>query len=281
MEKFHISNIKGYIGYGSYIGNHTVIFSNRQVNNTTDYSEEDTKSIKLTGNYNKKIYNKLKLNTISHNLTITYTSENKIIGFGGVYSKGHNSGKYKDGIYLLEFDDKFKVTKIKLIINRSISLKQYYGTHFDSQTSFTYNPFNKRYYLYNRFNSGKGIRKCQVFTSENYNNNYSKGILVNFDTKDLICIYHQYIYFEDNKFIGIFKYYFGKKKKTNKKKYLYAESSDGINFEIKNMNFFEKFEISMQDSCFVCQNHDINNDYNMYYICNIKTNTIIKYKHIK
>jgi len=46
------------INYGSYIGNHTIVFSYRGNSNasySTNYEEEETKTIKLTETYKKKI----------------------------------------------------------------------------------------------------------------------------------------------------------------------------------------------------------------------------------
>jgi len=209
-----------------------------------------------------------KINTISHNFTISYTSDNNLIGIGGVCSKSCNANKYNKGIYLIEFEDNklSKVSKISLIITREMSLKQNYGTHFDSQPSLLYNPKEKKYFLYHRYNEGSGKRNCQVFTSSNYDSNYNNGVVVKFiDTYD-IYTYHQYVYLENNQFVGLFKYYIGLSKKPRSRKYLKAISSDGINFKIIDMNF-----LNLNDDENICQNHETNSkNENIFYIINIK-----------
>lgn len=251
--------------YGSYIGNHTISFSSRgKINsNKTDYSSEITKTIKLTGNYQKKINDIFNIGTISHNLTIAYTSDQKLIGVGGVCTTSCNAGKYNKGIYLIEFkDNELKINKISLLINREMSLKQDYGTHFDSQPSFFYNPNNKKYFLYTRYNEKRGSRKCQVFTSNNYNCNFEKGILINFIGENNIYIYNQYVYLQNNQFVGLFKYYIGLSKQPRNRKYLKATSKDGINFKIEDMNF-----LNLKDDEYICQNHEkIADNKNIFYI---------------
>ena len=264
MNQFKINLGNDILSYGSFIDKDKIIASKRIVGKT-NYASEISVVINLTKQYANNCRKLLQLNTISHNLTIAYTSDNKRIGIGGVYSISHKHGKYNKGIYLFQFKEGRKIKDIKLLITKELSLKQNYVTAFDSQASFCYNPKKKEYYLYHRYNEATGKRRCQVFISKKYNKDYKKGILVNLIGKSNIFIYHQYVYFENNQFIGIFKYYIGINVSPKNRKYLKATSNDGINFKINNMDF-----LGLKDNQYICQNHEKKSDNNIYYIVDTK-----------
>ena len=245
------------IVYGSYLfyNNMNIIIASTRYNKatwTTQYSSENTAIFKYD-NEIKKI-NEFHINTLSHNMVfICLPNKNQILGIGGVSSKSHASGKYNEGVYIIELDfsnNKIKTTEPKLLISKSMSIRQNYSTAFDNQCSLAYCSNTKNYYLYTRYNKNSRQRYCQVFISKNYDSYNKKSKLVTINNNENIFIYHGYIYYENDKFIGFFRYYLNKDDVYDNK-YLLSESLNGINFKVKHWDIFN----ILPDKKFYILNH--------------------------
>ena len=248
-------NNKRYIYcYTSYVSNiDSFIMSKRPFNHKTMtyYPNETTillKIVKENNNTYKDEKNILCLNTISHNFTVLHHNK-KYYGIGGV-SMVHNNmfqhggfGRYKEGMYLLISDNAIEWQKPKLIIPRHLSLPNECCC-FDSQPCFFYNESDNLYYLYHRWNSSKGIRKLQLFKSDNIED-WTNTKAIEVKIHDKINIYMGYIFKEKDIFYGIICYYYYNSS-VLKHSTLYnniscglISSNDGINFSIINDNLLD------------------------------------------
>ena len=78
-------------------------------------------------------------------------------------------GKYRDGLYLLKSTNCENWTLPIKIIDRDWGLRNECCA-FDSQPSVLFDNSSNLYYLYCRWNPLVGIRKLQVFTTDNIDN---------------------------------------------------------------------------------------------------------------
>lgn len=213
---------------------------------TTWYNLEQTNICKITENSitdNKELINH---NNISHNLSLC-NIDNKIIGYGGVYSTAlSRNSKNQQGIFSFLFS-KEDITKIKLTIPKNITIKTTYVTAFDSNVTFL--KHNDLFYLYTRYNQTNGVRKTQLLTSKEYDNNFKVEGIVSFNDPTVFS-YMQNIFVENGIFIGIFRIYRKKNFNTHhiynnstKINYLVAHSFNGLDFIIDNENFLEDINI--------------------------------------
>ena len=213
---------------------------------TTWYDLEQTNICKITDNSitdNKELINH---NNISHNLSLS-NCDNKIIGYGGVYSTVFSrNSKNQQGLFSFIFSEN-TISKIKLTIPEKLSIKTNYVTTFDSNVTFF--KHNDLFYLYTRYNQNIGVRKTQLFTSKEYDNNFKARGIISFN-KPTVFSYMQNIFIENGIFIGIFRIY--KKKNfsshhiynsNTKINYLLAHSFNGIDFIIDNEYFLEDINI--------------------------------------
>ncbi len=233
--------------------NNDIIIFYRAVPDTnkgiTDYKKEFTCLLESKdginfskNNYNHKynvIYNKK--NGISHNFFVLYNHNHldKYLAIGGIL--GNDKIKkinFVDGIYLLESFDNIKWKKVSKIIDKDNSLKQQYGTYFDSLNCLIYHTFYKKYYIYARYNIIRNNRKCQMFIYNDNNFKVINNYVLTFDKiyqniyAPNVMQYPNSVYFISTAIIQINKVY-----KTQRS--LLLISQDGINWKTLSENWLK------------------------------------------
>jgi hypothetical protein len=133
---------------------------------------------------------------------------------------------------------------------------------FDSQPSFLYHDNNKLFYLYVRHNPMAGVRKLQLFISNDIYNWSNNSIQVNIEQN--LSIYSAYIFLHKDKFYAIGRYYENEIKyiNTTETNNCLLVSDDGINFNILIKNF-----VSFKDYGFIVNNsfHKKNDELYVYF----------------
>jgi hypothetical protein len=105
----------------------------------------------------------LKSPGVSHNFYIlNHTVDGVYFGIGGVHSQTCRN----KGIYLYSSTDKQNWKKKSVVRSSSHSQKQNYRTHYDSHNVLVYNPYDKLYSCYARYNKSPGRRLVQRSTSK-------------------------------------------------------------------------------------------------------------------
>lgn len=183
------------------------------------------------------------LPTMCHNISVTkYNNTYYAIG-GCSFIKNEKINylllkkfKYCDGLYITKSTNMVDWESPKLIIDREWGLKNECCS-FDSQPCIFF--YKNKHYLYIRHNPRRGIRKIQVFISNNIDKWNNNAQLVN--TGDNINIYNAYVFIVNDIFYAISRYYTGDNY-NNKDTYTtncLMKSNDGINFDIINKNFVD------------------------------------------
>lgn len=276
LQTYKVNNnsIK-HISYSNYLPDKEKIIFSHRLTKRSKYNLEETKIGDLKDGNIENIKNLLKINNISHNLSI-FKFEDKYIGFGGVYCRNKCSkSKNQQGLFTLLFDKDLKlINNYKLVITPKMA-KSTPLNHFMFDSNISFLKYKNKYYLYVRFNRNPGFRETQIFISDKPDKDYKYFNLVNLNENN-IYNYTQNIFIENNIFIGIFRYYINNSCDIYKKKIgiLQAHSFDGFNFTIDNKKIFENKD---NFDLFV-NNYKIKNSFNYFFKNNLLKKNFTKFR---
>jgi len=249
--------IKYYMYYRSVLPQLSIYLTNYDMEYTCLMTSDD--GINFTKpelEFSKELKNIiLHVNGVSHNFSILNKDKSDLVGekylaIGGVFSNQRCNPKYGklDGLKLLMSDDGIEWNG-KTILNKANSIKQNYGTCYDSINNLIYDDVRDLYVIYARYNKCMGTRQVQRATSKDLNT-WSNFSLVNIDFRNN-QIYCSGIskYPNSPYYIGLPNYQVAKNKQTNKVFLMFSD--DGINFNKIKDNYIKSEEPHRAVSNFV------------------------------